>query len=144
MALRRTKSIAGERSGPPVASPVGHFRPQSESVGPIGSCMSRGTDFTHPWAGQAEHLACRERSPNAFLRAEARAHFAVTPRANSIDNFLITVAGTTGYPQKYLVWCASQRWGHAIPDFYGGNIHGSEDKWPGGSLPGDQVRVAAD
>lgn len=94
--------------------------------------------------GQAEHLACRERSPNAFLRAEARAHFAVTPRANSIDNFLITVAGTTGYPQKYLVWCASQRWGHAIPDFYGGNIHGSEDKWPGGSLPGDQVRVAAD
>ncbi|WP_204741958.1 hypothetical protein, partial [Intestinimonas butyriciproducens] len=35
-------------------------------------------DFTHPWVGQAEHLACRERLPNAFLRAEARTHFLLT------------------------------------------------------------------
>ena len=32
-------------------------------------------DFTHPRVGQAERLACRERQPNAFLRAEARTHF---------------------------------------------------------------------
>ena len=35
-----------------------------------------------------------------------------------IDNNLITVAGYTGYPRKDLVWCASQRWGHAIPDLF--------------------------
>lgn len=33
-----------------------------------------GTD-THSWVGQAERLACRERKPNAFLRAEAHTHF---------------------------------------------------------------------
>ena len=32
-------------------------------------------DFTHPRVGQAERLACRKRPPNAFLRAEAHAHF---------------------------------------------------------------------
>ena len=37
-----------------------------------------GSDFTHPWVGQAEHLACRKRLPNAFLRAEARTHFSLT------------------------------------------------------------------
>ena len=44
-------------------------------------------DFTHPRVGQAERLACRERLPNAFLRAEARTHF-FRP-AGPIDNFLI-------------------------------------------------------
>lgn len=46
-------------------------------------------DFTHPRVGQAERLACRERQPNAFLRAEARTHF-FRP-AGPIDNFLITL-----------------------------------------------------
>ena len=41
-----------------------------------------GDDFTHPWVGQAERLACRERLPNAFLRAEARAHF-LPPGSNA-------------------------------------------------------------
>ena len=40
-----------------------------------------GDDFTHPWVGQAERLACRERPPNAFLRAEARTHFPLTAAA---------------------------------------------------------------
>ena len=35
-------------------------------------------DFTHPRVGQAEHLACRKRLPNACLRAEARTHFPLT------------------------------------------------------------------
>ena len=47
------------------------------------------SDFTHPRVGQAERLACRERQPNAFLRAEARTHF-FRP-AGPIDNFLITL-----------------------------------------------------
>ena len=46
-------------------------------------------DFTHPRVGQAERLACRERQPNAFLRAEARTHF-FRP-AGPIDTFLITL-----------------------------------------------------
>lgn len=37
-----------------------------------------GSNFTHPWVGQAEHLACRKRLPNACLRAEARTHFPLT------------------------------------------------------------------
>ena len=37
-----------------------------------------GSDFTHPWVGQAEHLACRKRQLNAFLRAEARTHVSLT------------------------------------------------------------------
>ena len=48
-----------------------------------------GSNFTHPWVGQAERLACRERLPNAFLRAEARTHFFCP--AGPIDNFLITL-----------------------------------------------------
>ena len=48
-----------------------------------------GSNFTHPWVGQAEHLACRERLPNAFLRAEARTHFFCP--TGPIDNFLITL-----------------------------------------------------
>ena len=44
-------------------------------------------DFTHPRVGQAERLACRERLPNVFLRAEARTHFFCP--AGPIDNFLI-------------------------------------------------------
>ena len=42
------------------------------------SRQSCGDDFTHPWVGQAEHLAYREQLPNAFLRAEARTHFLLT------------------------------------------------------------------
>lgn len=52
-----------------------------------------------------------------ILQAEARTHFPVGGHPTGpIDNNLITVAGYTGYPRKDLVWCASQRWGHAIPD----------------------------
>lgn len=52
-----------------------------------------------------------------ILRAEARTHFPVGGHPTGpIDNNLITAAGYTGYPRKDLVWCASQRWGHAIPD----------------------------
>ena len=59
----------------------------------------RGADFTHPRVGQAEHLACRKRPPNAFLRAEARTHFPVGGHPTGlIDNNLITVVGYTGYP----------------------------------------------
>ena len=54
--------------------------------------------FTHPRVGQAERLACRKRQPNAFLRAEARAHFyghRPNDRENSSKNLLKTGAAFT-------------------------------------------------
>ena len=38
----------------------------AESAGTAGTCTVVGADFTHPRVGQAEHLACRKRPPNAF------------------------------------------------------------------------------
>ena len=48
--------------------------------------------------GQAERLACRKRQPNAFLRAEARAHFyghRPNGKENSSKNSLKTGAAST-------------------------------------------------
>ena len=38
-----------------------------------GFCAVEESGFTHPWVGQAEHLACRKRQPGAFAGA-ARTH----------------------------------------------------------------------
>ena len=64
--------------------------PRSANCCPCPSAATGWRDvFTHLRVGQAERLACRERQPNAFLRAEARTHF-FRP-AGPIDNFLITL-----------------------------------------------------
>ena len=47
----------------------------TESIGASSTRTAGGANFTHPRVGQAERLACRKRPPNAFLRAEAHAHF---------------------------------------------------------------------
>ena len=59
----------------------------AESACAASTCTAGERGFTHPRVGQAERLACRERLPNVFLRAEARTHF-FRP-AGPIDNFLI-------------------------------------------------------
>src|SRR5699024_7758726 len=94
-----------------------------------------GGNFTHPWVGQAERLACRKRQPNAFLRAEARTHFFCP--TGPIDNFLITLPVWYGYPQKFLVCCRSRRGNGSIPNFYAEVMeHGSPNQKPGDRLPG--------
>ena len=60
---------------------------------------SWGADFTHPRVGQAEHLACRKRPPNAFCGQKPAPTFpSGAAPTGLIDNNLITVAGYTGYP----------------------------------------------
>lgn len=70
-----------------------------------------------PSGGASRAFGLPQAAAKRILRAEARTHFPVGGHPTGpIDNNLITAAGYTGYPRKDLVWCASQRWGHAIPD----------------------------
>ena len=76
-----------------------------------------GGRFYPPTGGASRAFGLPQAAAKRLLRAEARTHFpAGAALMGLIDNNLITVAGYTGYPRKDLVWCASQRWGHAIPD----------------------------
>ena len=76
-----------------------------------------GGRFYPPSGGASRAFGLPQAAAKRLLRAEARTHFpAGAALMGLIDNNLITVAGYTGYPRKDLVWCASQRWGHAIPD----------------------------
>ena len=77
----------------------------------------RGSGFYPPSGGASRAFGLPQAAAKRILRAEARTHFPFEAVPTGlIDNNLITVAGYTGYPQKDLVWCASQRWGHAMPD----------------------------
>ena len=52
-----------------------------------------GSNFSHPWVGQAERLACRERQPDALLRAEARTHFATRGRMTERRKSVLRLPG---------------------------------------------------
>ena len=58
------------RKEPPIALDAAH--------GP-GPAAAAAGHFTHPWVGQAEHLACRKRPPNAFCGQKPAPTFAQEP-----------------------------------------------------------------
>ena len=85
---------------------------------PVSLVLARPGERIYPPSGGASRaFVLPQAAAKRILQAEARTHFPVGGHPTGpIDNNLITVAGYTGYPRKDLVWCASQRWGHAIPD----------------------------
>ena len=90
-----------------------------ETASPASFLGGGERGFTHPRVGASRAFGLPQAAAKRLLRAEARTHFPVgAALMGLIDNNLITVAGYTGYPRKDLVWCASQRWGHAIPDLF--------------------------
>lgn len=57
---------------------------------------------SHPQVGQAERLACRERLPNAFLRADAHTPCAAKGRKSEKDGWMRLRAGTLSSGQILL------------------------------------------